>query len=49
MTRKKLSEADVKTLIETGKLEKKSGFVSKSGKKFSAGLILENKDVKITY
>lgn len=46
---KKLSEADVKTLIETGKLEKKSGFVSKSGKKFSAGLVLEAYNVKIVF
>ncbi|MGN0264044.1 MAG: topoisomerase C-terminal repeat-containing protein [Oliverpabstia sp.] len=39
----------MKTLIETGKLEKKSGFVSKSGKKFSAGLVLEAYNVKIVF
>ena len=38
-----MKEEDLKDLIENGKTKKMSGFISKSGKYFSASLILKNK------
>lgn len=46
---KKLTDEDAKTLIETKKLGKRSGFKNKEGKKYSASLILKNKKVEIKF
>lgn len=46
---KKINELIVKELLERGMTQKMKGFKSKSGKKFEAGLILEDNKVKLKF
>lgn len=46
---KKLTQSNLKDLLEKGQTKKLKGFTSKSGKKFEASLILENNKVKLKF
>ena len=48
MSKKKISESMVKTLIKKGRTEVLKGFVSKTGNKFDAALLLDQ-DCKVIF